>query len=69
VKKTQEQALEIQIKELRLALGLTQEQFASKIGVTFTTVNRWENGKSKQSPLALGRIAALHKEEYHSNKI
>ena len=67
MKKTQDQALEIQIKELRLALGLTQEQFASKIGVMFMTVNRWENGKSK--PLAPGRIAALRKEEYHSDKI
>jgi len=49
------------IKELRSRLGLTQEQFAAKVGVTFSTVNRWENGKSKPSPLARQRIEELSK--------
>jgi transcriptional regulator with XRE-family HTH domain len=49
------------IKRLRVALGLTQEQFAAKIGVTFSTVNRWENGKGKPSPLAMLRIKDLQK--------
>jgi transcriptional regulator with XRE-family HTH domain len=47
------------VKKLRLFLGLTQEQFAAKIGVTFSTVNRWENGKGKPSPLAILRIREL----------
>jgi len=47
------------IKELRNALGLTQEQFAAKVGVTFSTVNRWESGKSKPSPLAMRQIEEL----------
>jgi transcriptional regulator with XRE-family HTH domain len=47
------------IKHRRIALGLTQEQFAAKIGVTFSTVNRWENNKTKPSPLALQRIKEL----------
>jgi putative transcriptional regulator len=50
------------IKQRRIALGLTQEQFAAKIGVTFSTVNRWENNKTKPSPLALQRIKELQKE-------
>ena len=41
-----------QIRTLRLALKLTQEQFASQLGVTFATVNRWERGKTTPSPLA-----------------
>lgn len=45
-----------QIRNLRLKLGLTQEQFAAKVGVTFSTVNRWENGKGKPSPLAMRQI-------------
>ena len=49
------------IKELRETLRLTQEQFAAKIGVTFSTVNRWENGKGKPSPLAMLRIDELSK--------
>lgn len=44
------------IKDLRAKLGLTQEQFAAKIGVTFSTVNRWENGRGTPSPLAMRRI-------------
>jgi transcriptional regulator with XRE-family HTH domain len=49
------------IKELRDITGLTQEQLAAKIGVTFSTVNRWENGKGKPSPLAMMRIQTLFK--------
>lgn len=41
-----------EIIQLRLRLGLTQEQFAHKLGVTHVTVNRWENGKAKPSNLA-----------------
>ena len=47
------------IKALRTKLGLTQEQFAAKVGVTWSTVNRWEDGKSKPSPLAMQRIRKL----------
>jgi transcriptional regulator with XRE-family HTH domain len=50
------------VKELRKALGLTQEQFAAKVGVSFSTVNRWENGKGKPSPLAMKRIENLQNE-------
>jgi transcriptional regulator with XRE-family HTH domain len=47
------------IKKQRIALGLTQEQFAAKVGVTYSTVNRWENNKATPSPLALQRIKEL----------
>ncbi len=47
------------IKKVRQALGLTQEQFALRLGVTFPTVNRWENLKTKPSPLALQKLRKL----------
>lgn len=47
------------VREIRRRLGLTQEKFAAKLGVTFPTVNRWENGKAKPSPLAIQQIAEL----------
>jgi len=47
------------IKELRAKHGLTQEQFAAKVGVTWSTVNRWENDRGKPSPLAMRRIEEL----------
>ena len=33
------------IKELRLKMLLTQMEFAAYLGVSFESVNRWENGK------------------------
>lgn len=33
------------VKELRSSLGLSQEQFAKKIGVSVRTVANWEAGK------------------------
>jgi len=50
------------VKDLRKAIGLTQEQFAAKIGVTVSTVNRWEQGKTKPQPLAMKQINALRSE-------
>ncbi len=47
------------VRELRERKGLTQEKFAAKLGVTFPTINRWENGRAKPSPLAMQRIEEL----------
>ena len=33
------------IKELRIKILLTQMEFAAYLGVSFESVNRWENGK------------------------
>ncbi len=40
------------IHELRHRLNMTQEEFAHAIGVTVSTVNRWENGHIEPSRLA-----------------
>lgn len=50
------------IRELRQLTGLTQEQFAAALGVTYSTVNRWENTHMQPSPLALKQIKAMLKE-------
>ena len=46
------------IKRLRGRFGLTQVQFAELMGVSFASVNRWENGQSNPSALAWQRIFA-----------
>ena len=40
------------IKSIREYLGLSQADFAEKLGVTFATVNRWENGRALPTKLA-----------------
>ena len=37
------------IREVRTRLGLTQEKFAARLGVTLPTINRWESGKKAPS--------------------
>jgi superfamily II DNA or RNA helicase/DNA-binding transcriptional regulator YiaG len=47
------------IRALRKGHGLTQVALAERIGVSFATVNRWENGQTTPSALALVKIHAL----------
>ncbi|MDE0077705.1 MAG: helicase-related protein [Caldilineaceae bacterium] len=47
------------VKSVREARGLTQTQFAELVGVSFATVNRWENRQTRPSALAWSRIRAL----------
>ncbi len=50
------------VKELRRRLDLTQEQFAQKVGVTYSTVNHWENGKRAPQPFLLRRLREMKSE-------
>lgn len=54
--------LPIEIKRLRTRCFLTQEDFAKKLGVAFSTVNRWEQGKSKPNLVAMKNIKAFCEE-------
>jgi putative transcriptional regulator len=56
------------IRKLRQEMGLTQEKFAAMLGVTFPTVNRWENGRSQPSPLAMEKVVSLLDQMSHSLK-
>jgi putative transcriptional regulator len=47
------------IRELRVKLDMTQEEFAHALGITVSTVNRWENGHSEPSKLARASIVGL----------
>lgn len=35
------------VKQVRMKLYLSQEALAKEIGISFTTVNRWENGHGR----------------------
>ena len=49
------------IKEVRGARGLTQARFAALVGVSFASVNRWENGQTRPNNLAWLRILDLER--------
>jgi len=46
----------IRIKAVRQRLGLTQLGLAQKIGVSFASINRWENGQARPNRLAWQKI-------------
>jgi DNA-binding transcriptional regulator YiaG len=47
------------VRETRQRLQLSQVKFAIKLGVSFQSVNRWENGRTKALPVALKQIEHL----------
>jgi transcriptional regulator with XRE-family HTH domain len=44
------------ITSIRAARGLTQEALAREIGVTFSTVNSWENGRHRPIPALIAKL-------------
>lgn len=40
------------VKSVRTRLKMSQEELARELGVSFATVNRWENSRTKPSQLA-----------------
>ena len=42
----------ITVKQARLDMGISQEELAHALNVSYVTINRWENGKSEPSRLA-----------------
>ncbi|HEY9826756.1 MAG TPA: helix-turn-helix transcriptional regulator [Stenomitos sp.] len=47
------------VRETRQRLALSQAKFAVKLGVSFQSINRWENGRTKPLPIALKQIESL----------
>jgi len=52
----------VNLRELRRRLGnISQEKLAGLVGVSWSTISRWENGKGTPSPLARDRLNVLLK--------
>jgi DNA-binding transcriptional regulator YiaG len=47
------------VKEVRRQLSISQEDLARELGVSYATVNRWENGQAKPSKLARSQLDAF----------
>jgi len=52
-----------EIKDLRNKLKLTQEAFAHKVGASMVTINRWEQGHSKPSPIFTAQLMKMAAEK------
>ena len=50
------------IIKLRAILNLSQSALAETLGVSFTSVNRWENGKYEPTKLVKKKIELLCRE-------
>jgi DNA-binding XRE family transcriptional regulator len=50
------------ILQLRAKLNLSQEEFAKMLGVSFISVNRWENDKYAPTKLIKVKLIQLFKE-------
>ncbi len=47
------------VRETRQRLEVSQVKFAAILGVSFQSVNRWENSRTKPLPLAVKQLEAL----------
>ena len=47
------------VSELRESMGVTQRDFAEKLGTTIETVSRWENGRREPTREAIEKLATL----------
>lgn len=47
-----------ELKNIRQKSFLSQEAFARELGVSFSSVNRWEGGRAKPNLMAMKNIKA-----------
>ncbi len=52
------------IKKIRSYAKLSQQEFADKLGVTFATINRWENAKTTPNKTAQAKLYDFCREEH-----
>jgi transcriptional regulator with XRE-family HTH domain len=57
------------VREVRRQLGISQEELAHELGVSFATINRWENGKTTPFKLARGHFDSFCKKMTAAKKL
>ena len=57
------------VKEIRRQLALSQEDLARELGISFATVNRWENGQVKPSKLAKAQFNSFCAKKIRQGKL
>ena len=51
------------LKQARESLGMAQMEFSRALGVSFSTINRYENGKHRPTPIVMKTILNLFASE------
>ena len=57
------------LKQIRIQQNYTQEQLARELNVSFSTINRWENGHTEPSGLAKMRLLEYCKKNCIDNGV
>jgi len=52
-----------QLKAIRKRLALTQEELGERIGVTHSTISKWESGKHPINPTSAKLLGMVGKEK------
>ncbi len=52
----------VNVRSLRNRLGWSQERLARELGVSFSTISRWERGEGEPSPMAERLLQELSRE-------
>jgi putative transcriptional regulator len=65
----QPNSLAVVIKQVRRQLNLTQEELAHELGVSFSTINRWENGQTKPIKIALKQFTNYCEQQEEQGKL
>ena len=61
--------LAVKLKRYRASKGCSQEQLARALGVSLNTVQRWESGKTRPSPLAIEKLRLSLGDNLDQNQI
>lgn len=57
------------VRKLRKGLGITQELMSRLIGVSFVSVNRWENNHSPPTGSSLVMLRALRDAQHRDQRV
>ena len=59
---------EVDVREVRTKMGLSQAQFAAKFGFPPATLRNWEQGRSRtDAPIRVLAVIAKHPEAVRNN--
>jgi DNA-binding transcriptional regulator YiaG len=61
--------IDVIIKSIRKELGISQEMLARDLNVSFATLNRWENGHTTPSLLAMTRIKEYAEQNHVADEV